>query len=49
DVSSAPTESPNRNEDEQKDIHSSTPLYLELHPEGTSNFKSPTKVSQVWL
>jgi predicted RNA-binding Zn-ribbon protein involved in translation (DUF1610 family) len=48
DASSSPTERPNRNEEEEN-IHSSTPLYLELHPEGTSNFKSPTKVSQVWL
>ncbi|XP_045799614.1 uncharacterized protein LOC123893845 isoform X1 [Trifolium pratense] len=47
DVSSTPTERPNRNEEEEKDIHSSTPLYLELHPEGTSNFNSPTKVSQI--
>ncbi|WJX93226.1 Leucine-, glutamate- and lysine-rich protein 1 [Trifolium repens] len=46
DASSSPTERPDRNEEEEN-IHSSTPLYLELHPEGTSNFKSPTKVSQI--
>ncbi|GAU35459.1 hypothetical protein TSUD_364150 [Trifolium subterraneum] len=44
--SSSPTERPNRNEEEEN-IHSSTPLYLELYPEGTSNSMSLTKVSQV--
>jgi hypothetical protein len=31
DASSSPTERPNRNEEEEN-IHSSTPLYMELHP-----------------
>ncbi|GAU35458.1 hypothetical protein TSUD_364140 [Trifolium subterraneum] len=44
--SSSPTERPNRNEEEEN-IHSSTPLYLELYPEGTSNSMSLTKVSQL--
>ncbi|XP_024627920.1 uncharacterized protein [Medicago truncatula] len=54
DVNSAPTERPDRNvgvlkhsNKEEESIPSSKPLYLELHPEGTSNFKSPSEVSQV--
>ncbi|KAJ1442439.1 Zinc finger, RING-type [Sesbania bispinosa] len=51
-VNSAPAERPNANVgvlensyEEEENINTS-PLYLELHPEGTTNFRSPIKASQ---